>query len=75
VSFISSIFIAGVLAGAYYAGSIAIMAIAARLAADIIGYAFSVIALRFVNRGSADPYSFGWERAEIIGTLISIVTI
>ena len=51
------------------------MADAAHLSADIIGFGFSIVALKLSQRSSSDTYSYGWHRAEIVGTLASIMTI
>lgn len=72
---VSCIFIVAELVGGYWAGSIAIMADAAHLSSDIIGFGVSVIALRLGQRGSTDHLTYGWARAEVIGTMVSIATI
>jgi len=68
------VFIAAELYGGYAAGSIAVFADAAHLGADIFGFAISMIALKLSQKGSSDSLSYGWHRAEVIGTLISIAT-
>ena len=65
---ISCVFIIAELVGGWWAGSIAIMADAAHLSSDIIGFVVSIFALRLGN-------TYGWNRAEIIGTMVSISTI
>ena len=72
---VSTVFIAVELVGGYWAGSIAIMADAAHLSSDIIGFGVSIIALRLGQRGSSDHLTYGWSRAEIIGTMVSVATI
>ena len=72
---VSCIFICAELIGGWWAGSIAIMADAAHLSSDIIGFGVSVIALRLGQRGATDHLTYGWARAEIIGTMVSVATI
>ena len=74
-SCVSLVFIAAELVGGWWAGSIAIMADAAHLASDIIGFGVSIIALRLGQRGASDHLTYGWNRAEVIGTLVSVATI
>ena len=71
----SCVFITVEIIGGYWAGSIAIMADSAHLASDIIGFAISIIALWLGQRSVSDHLTYGWNRAEIIGTMVSIATI
>ena len=71
----SCVFITVEIIGGYWAGSIAIMADSAHLASDIIGFAISIIALWLGQRNVNDHLTYGWNRAEIIGTMVSITTI
>jgi len=59
--------------GGYLANSIAIYTDSAHLASDMIGFAISMFALKMAMRPSSRELTFGWHRAEILGTLISIV--
>jgi len=59
--------------GGYLANSIAIYTDSAHLASDMIGFAISMLALKMAMRPSSKDLTFGWHRAEILGTLISIV--
>jgi len=68
------VFIALELYGGYLAGSIAVFADSAHLGSDILGFAISMIALKLAQKSKSDSLSFGWHRAEIIGTLISVCT-
>ena len=74
VSSISVVFIGLQLYGGYASGSIAVYTDAAHMSADIIGFAISMMALKLSQKSSSDSLSYGWHRAEIIGTLISIAT-
>lgn len=59
--------------GAYLAGSIAIATDCAHLASDLIGFMMGMVALSLTRRGESSDYTFGWHRAEILGTIVSIV--
>lgn len=55
------------------ANSIAIFTDSAHLASDLVGFAMSMAALKMAMREASKELTFGWHRAEILGTLISIV--
>jgi zinc transporter 2 len=57
------------------AHSIAIMTDSAHLATDMLGFAISMMALKLGASGSTEHYSFGWHRAEVVGTLVSVSVI
>jgi len=57
------------------AGSIAIFTDSAHLASDLLGFGISILSLRLGQRSPSDHLTFGWLRAEIIGTLVSIASI
>ena len=59
--------------GGYLANSIAIFTDTAHLAADMIGFAMSMMALTMSIKPASKELTFGWHRAEIIGTLSSIM--
>lgn len=73
VSFVSVFFIAAQLVGGYLANSIAIYTDTAHLASDMIGFAISMAALKITLRPASNEKTYGWHRAEIFGTLISII--
>jgi len=75
VSIVSVFFITAQLVGGYLAHSIAIFTDSAHLASDMVGFAISMTALTLGQKGSTHDYSFGWHRAEVIGTMISISVI
>ena len=72
VSFVSIFFIAAQMTGGYLANSIAIFTDTAHLTSDMIGFGMSMIALKVSMRPASHELTFGWNRAEVIGTLISI---
>lgn len=72
---VSLFFIFAQLIGGYFAGSIAIMTDSAHLASDLIGFAISIFSLKIAQRKSNQQLSFGWHRAEIIGSVVSLSSI
>lgn len=75
VSSVSVIFIVVQLIGGYMAKSIAIFTDSAHLASDLIGFAISIFSLKQAQRPADKSLSFGYHRAEVIGTLVSIIFI
>eukprot|EP00742_Colponemidia_sp_Colp-10_P014914 GILJ01016990.1.p1 GENE.GILJ01016990.1~~GILJ01016990.1.p1 ORF type:complete len:414 (+),score=57.74 GILJ01016990.1:1-1242(+) len=63
------------LLGGYLAHSLAILTDAAHLFTDVGSYFLSILALRASARARSPSYSYGWHRAEVVGTLFSIFTI
>ena len=61
--------------GGYFAGSIAIMTDSAHLASDLIGFSISILSLKIAQRKSNQKLSYGWHRAEIIGSVVSLSSI
>ena len=49
------------------------MADSAHLATDLLGFAISVISLIVAQRPATDKLSYGYHRAEILGTLASML--
>jgi zinc transporter 2 len=74
-SSVSVFFLAVQLVGGYLASSIAIFTDSAHLASDMLGFAISIIALKISQKSSDTNLTYGWHRAEIIGTLISMLSI
>ena len=54
------------------ANSIAIFTDTAHLASDMIGFGMSMIALKISMKPASNKWTFGWHRAEVIGTLMSV---
>ena len=75
VTFVSVFFITAQLIGGYLAGSIAIFTDSAHLASDLMGFGISMLSLKLGERGASDNLTFGWHRAEVIGTLVSVASI
>jgi cation diffusion facilitator family transporter len=73
VMIISSIFVVLQCIGGYLANSIAIFTDTAHLATDMLGFVMSMYALKVSLRPASKELTFGWHRAEIIGTLSSVM--
>ena len=73
VTVVGLIFVSAQGVGAYLANSIAIATDCAHLATDLLAFVMSIIALALTRRGESKEYTFGWHRAEIIGSLFSII--
>jgi len=59
--------------GGILANSIAIFTDTAHLASDMVGFMMSMVAMKMSMRPASQELTFGWHRAEIIGTMISII--
>lgn len=71
-----TIIFAGVeVAGSYYAGSIALASDAAHLVTDVLGLVASIWAISIATKDATNKYSFGYHRAEVMGTCISLFVI
>lgn len=75
VSFVSVFFIIAQLFGGYISGSIAIFADTAHLASDLIGFGIAIAGVKMAEKAADKDYSFGWHRAELVGTVMSISSI
>lgn len=61
--------------GGYISHSLAILTDATHLMTDVGAYALSIFALHAASRKACNKYSFGWHRAEVLGTLASVFMI
>ena len=43
------------------------------MASDLIGFAISIVSMMLAERPATPSHSFGYHRAEILGTLVSII--
>uniref|UniRef100_G3NF31 Proton-coupled zinc antiporter SLC30A8 n=1 Tax=Gasterosteus aculeatus TaxID=69293 RepID=G3NF31_GASAC len=75
VSVICLLFMIGEIIGGYLAGSLAVMTDAAHLLADFISFLISLLSLWLSSRPATHKLSYGWHRAEILGSLLSVFTI
>lgn len=63
------------LVGGYLANSLSIMTDAAHLFSDIASFALSLLAVHLSSRRSNRKFTFGYQRAEILGAVCSILLI
>ena len=61
--------------GGYLSGSLAIMADAAHLFSDVVGFVISYFAVRMGSKDASFKMSFGYHRTEILGAMASIIII
>ncbi|XP_051494248.1 proton-coupled zinc antiporter SLC30A2 [Apus apus] len=69
------IFMVGEVIGGYLADSLAIMTDAAHLLTDFASIMISLFALWVSSRPPTKTMNFGWYRAEILGALLSVISI
>ncbi|XP_044230320.1 zinc transporter 2-like [Thunnus albacares] len=72
---ISLVFMTGEVIGGYAARSLAIMTDAAHLLTDFGSIMISIFSLWISSRPRTQTMTFGWHRAEILGMLLSVVSI
>ncbi|XP_043922183.1 zinc transporter 8 [Protopterus annectens] len=65
----------GEIAGGYFAGSLAVMTDAAHLLVDFSNFLISLFSLWLTSKPSTKKLTFGWYRAEILGALLSVISI
>lgn len=75
VTMVSALFMAVEIIGGIAANSIAIISDAAHLGSDVLGLAMSVAALAIAQRNATDNFSYGFHRVEVLGAIISILSI
>jgi zinc transporter 2 len=61
--------------GGLMADSIAIISDAAHLGSDVLGFGVTIWALSMSRKQSGGKHTFGYHRAEVLGTIFSIFTI
>ncbi|XP_021056455.1 zinc transporter 2 isoform X1 [Mus pahari] len=74
-SAICLVFMIGEIIGGYLAQSLAIMTDAAHLLTDFASMLISLFALWVSSRPATKTMNFGWHRAEILGALLSVLSI
>jgi zinc transporter 2 len=58
--------------GGYLASSIAVMADAAHLLSDLLGFLISIASIYISRKDATNQMSYGFHRAEVIGAMVSI---
>nr|XP_044625989.1 zinc transporter 2 isoform X2 [Equus asinus] len=74
-SAICLVFMIGEVIGGYLAHSLAIMTDAAHLLTDFASMLISLFSLWMSSRAATKTMNFGWQRAEILGALLSVLSI
>ncbi|XP_060640443.2 proton-coupled zinc antiporter SLC30A2 [Anolis sagrei] len=74
-SVICLVFMTGEVVGGYIAHSLAIMTDAAHLLTDFASMMISLFSLWMSSRPPTKTMNFGWHRAEILGALLSVLSI
>ncbi|XP_041089797.1 zinc transporter 2-like [Polyodon spathula] len=69
------VFMIGEVVGGYLAHSLAIMTDAAHLLTDFASMLLSLFSLWMASRPATKTMNFGWHRAEILGALVSVLSI
>jgi Co/Zn/Cd efflux system component len=73
VSLLTLIFIAAELVGGLLAHSLAIMTDAFHMISDLGSFMISIMAIHLARRNPTARYSFGFQRAEVLGALTRFV--
>ncbi|KAG7394076.1 hypothetical protein PHYBOEH_005855 [Phytophthora boehmeriae] len=71
----SLLFMAAEVVGGFLAGSLAIMTDAAHLLSDVAGFCISLFAIWVSTLPASNRLSFGFQRAEVIGAVTSVLVI
>ncbi|XP_056651484.1 proton-coupled zinc antiporter SLC30A2-like isoform X2 [Monodelphis domestica] len=74
-SSICLVFIIGEVVGGYLAHSLAVMTDAAHLLTDFASMLISLFSLWMSSRPATKTMNYGWHRAEILGALLSVLSI
>ncbi|CAM5167958.1 unnamed protein product [Eretmochelys imbricata] len=74
-SVICLVFMTGEVIGGYLSHSLAIMTDAAHLLTDFASMMISLFSLWMASRPATKTMNFGWHRAEILGALVSVLSI
>ncbi|CAP33941.2 Protein CBR-TTM-1 [Caenorhabditis briggsae] len=73
VAGLSAVFIAAEFVGGFWAESLAIMTDAGHMLSDLLSFIISIFAIRCARLPPSKRLSFGYERAEVLGALTSII--
>ncbi|CAA16328.1 Zinc transporter ttm-1 [Caenorhabditis elegans] len=73
VAALSAVFIAAEFVGGFWAQSLAIMTDAGHMLSDLLSFIISIFAIRCARLPASKRLSFGYERAEVLGALTSVI--
>ncbi|XP_063591805.1 proton-coupled zinc antiporter SLC30A2-like [Penaeus indicus] len=74
-SALSLVFMVTEYVGGYYSSSLAVLSDAGHLLSDFCGFAVSLVALWLVRRPPSRSMSFGYYRAEVLGSVASVLIV
>ncbi|KAI1711820.1 cation efflux family domain-containing protein [Ditylenchus destructor] len=75
ISVLTFLFIVAEIIGGYLAHSLAIMTDAFHMISDLVSFLISILAIHLARRPPTAKYSFGYQRAEVLGALSSVLVI
>jgi zinc transporter 2 len=75
ISIICFIFLLAEIIGGFLANSIAIISDAAHMLSDLLGFIISIVSIKISQKKPSKAYTFGYNRAEVLGALLSIALI
>uniref|UniRef100_A0A915DK42 Uncharacterized protein n=1 Tax=Ditylenchus dipsaci TaxID=166011 RepID=A0A915DK42_9BILA len=75
ISGLTLAFILAEVVGGWWSGSLAIMTDAFHMISDLVSFLISIMAIHLARRPPSAKYSFGFQRAEVLGALTSIIII
>ncbi|KAJ1372747.1 Zinc transporter ttm-1 [Parelaphostrongylus tenuis] len=73
VTVMSAIFILAEFVGGYFASSLAIMTDAGHMLSDLLSFIISIMAIRTSRQPPSRRLSWGYERAEVLGAMVSVI--
>lgn len=73
VAALSAVFIALEFTGGFFASSLAIMTDAGHMLSDLLSFIISIMAIRTARKPSNQRFPYGYDRAEVLGALISVI--
>lgn len=75
ITLICIVFIIAEVVGGLIANSLAIISDAAHLLSDLSGFIISIFAMIIGKKAANSRFTFGYFRAEVVGALVSVITI
>ncbi|KAI1700075.1 cation efflux family domain-containing protein [Ditylenchus destructor] len=75
ITSLTFLFIVAEIIGGYLAHSLAIMTDACHMISDLVSFVISILAIHLARKPATTKYSFGYQRAEVLGALSSVLII
>ncbi|EYB91649.1 hypothetical protein Y032_0203g1812 [Ancylostoma ceylanicum] len=73
VAVLSLVFIIAEFVGGFFASSLAIMTDAGHMLSDLLSFVISIVAIRTARQPPSKRLSWGYDRAEVLGAMISVI--